>query len=64
MQRYEDPNDEGNSEKYLSGKKCYYCNEPAGTAWSPYFCYSCNVERMQRIDKSFERLSKDFKINE
>lgn len=50
MKAYEDPNHEGNSSKYHTGKKCINgCGRPAGTAWSPYWCFECNVERMRRI---------------
>jgi len=56
--RYDDPNSEGNSAKYHTGKKCIEpgCNEPAGTAWSPYWCFKHNVERIRRIDAGLEAL--------
>jgi len=53
---YNDPNDPGNGEKYHTGKQCIEldCNNPAGTAWSPYWCFKHNVERINRINKSFD----------
>ena len=57
MEAYEDPKNEGNSSKYHTGKVCIECQErPAGTAWSPYWCYECNVERMKRITKQMEEI--------
>lgn len=49
---YRDPSDPGNSPKYHTGKKCIECGAPAGTAWSPLWCFVHNVKRMDRIDKS------------
>lgn len=50
---YNDLTCEGNSEKYHTGKHCIEpgCNEPAGTAWSPYWCVKHNIERIDRIDE-------------
>jgi hypothetical protein len=49
---YNDPECEGNSAKYHTGKVCVEpgCNEPAGTAWSPHWCMKHNIERIDRID--------------
>jgi len=51
---YNDPNHKGNSEKYHTGKKCIEdgCDKPAGTAWSPYWCFAHNVERIDGITKN------------
>jgi len=52
LRAFEDPNHEGNSDKYHTGKKCIEkgCCEPAGTWWSPHWCFKHNVERIHRID--------------
>ena len=48
---FEDPHNDGNSPRYHTGKKCIEgCGRPAGTAWSPFWCFECNVERIKRID--------------
>jgi hypothetical protein len=49
---FEDPNHEGNSAKYRSGRSCHTkgCKEPAGTWWSPHWCFAHNVERIHRIE--------------
>lgn len=48
---YADPTDEGNSTKYHTGALCVEpgCDKPAGTAWSPHWCFECNVKRMDSI---------------
>lgn len=53
---FEDPANEGNSEKYLSGLMCIEsgCDEKAGTAWSPYWCFNCNVKRIKRISRQLD----------
>jgi hypothetical protein len=50
---FEDPNHPGNGPKYHTGKQCYVhgCTNPAGTAWSPYWCFEHNVERIRCVDK-------------
>lgn len=60
MLAYEDPNHEGNSAKYLTGKRCIECGKPAGTKWGKFWCFDCNVKRIKRIDKQFSDLSKDY----
>lgn len=57
MEPFEDPNNLGNSEKYHTGKECIEpgCDNPAGTAWSPYWCQSCNAKRINKI--SFQLVS-------
>lgn len=50
MLAYKDPNHEGNSAKYHTGARCIEgCGRPAGTWWSPLWCFECNVKRMNRI---------------
>lgn len=51
MDAYQDPNHQGNSSKYHTGKRCITkgCSNPAGTFWSPAWCFEHNVERMDRI---------------
>lgn len=58
MPGYNDPTDERNGPKYHTGKKCIEgeCNNPAGTAWSPHWCFECNVKRIDRINKQFDEL--------
>jgi len=53
---YEDPGHEGNSEKYHTGKECCEtgCARPAGTAWSPYWCFECNIQRINRITRTLK----------
>lgn len=60
MNAFEDPNHPGNGPEYHSGLPCCYkvgCSNPAGTAWSPYFCFSCNVERLRRFGSALESLA-------
>lgn len=55
---FEDPNNEGNSKKYHTGQRCVEgCGRNAGTAWSPYWCFPCNVVRMNRIRNSLAAIS-------
>lgn len=56
---YNDPNHPGNSARCHTGKLCIEgCGRPAGTAWSPYWCFECNVRRIDRINTSLEGLTK------
>lgn len=50
----EDPSNPGNGFAHRTGKRCieFGCDNPAGTAWSPYWCQPCNAARMQRITDS------------
>lgn len=63
MRAFEDPDNEGNSSKYHTGKECIEpnCNNPAGTWWSPFWCFSCNVKRIRRIEKSLKDILDDLK---
>jgi hypothetical protein len=57
---YQDENDEGNSEQHQNDGVCVVCGKsPRGTVWSPYFCFECNVERMDRITKNLEDMAKE-----
>jgi len=53
---YNDKKCEGNSSKCRIGGKCIEinCNNPAGTAWSPYWCVDCNIKRMDKITKQLD----------
>lgn len=37
------------------------CPCPAGTAWSPYWCFEHNVERLDRINKALDKMLEQFK---
>lgn len=52
LKAFEDASHDGNSAKYHTGKPCIEkgCPEPAGTWWSPHWCFKHNVERINRID--------------
>ena len=52
---YKDPNHPGNASHYHTGKSCVepQCGEPAGTAWSPFWCHPCNVKRLDGINAFF-----------
>lgn len=58
MKPFEDPNNYGNSAEHHTGKECVEkdCTRPAGTAWSPYWCFECNVERINRISEQMDAL--------
>jgi len=53
---FEDPDHPGNGPKYLTGKFCIEqgCDRPAGTAWSPLWCFEHNVERIRRINAAID----------
>lgn len=59
MENFENPNYRGNSAEYHTGKRCIEsgCEKPAGTAWSPLWCFDHNVERMKRVSASLNRLA-------
>jgi hypothetical protein len=60
MENYKNPDYEGNSSKYHTGKECIEpdCHNPAGTWWSSLWCFECNAKRMDGISKSFEEIEK------
>jgi hypothetical protein len=53
-----DKDHKGNSDKHYTGKSCITpkCNNPAGTAWSPLWCFDCNVKRLKRINKNLAKM--------
>jgi hypothetical protein len=57
-ERYDDPSDPHNGPQHHTGKPCIErgCNNPAGTAWSPFWCQPCNAKRMDRISASLDRV--------
>ena len=59
---YDDPEDKGNSAAYHTGKACVVpgCTEPAGTGWSPHWCFRHNAERMRRIHRGFASMQASF----
>ena len=59
---FEDPEDYGNSTEFHTGKRCIEgCGRPAGTYWSRFWCFECNVKRMRRVGGEIEQLCLDFK---
>ena len=56
---YADRDDPLNGSDYQTGKPCIEpgCERPAGTAWSPYWCFEHNVERLDRITASLETIA-------
>ena len=54
-----DPNHDGNSSKYHTGKPCSVkgCAEPAGTWWGPSWCQKHNHERLERIGATLEDMA-------
>lgn len=62
MKAFEDPDHRGNSPKYHTGKQCIElgCDGPAGTAWSPLWCFECNVKRLNRITGQVEQMLQGF----
>lgn len=57
MMAYEDPEHPGNGKKYRTGKSCIEeCGRPAGTWWSPLWCFECNIKRMRRVSASLESI--------
>jgi hypothetical protein len=65
MKSYQDPNDPRNGLAYHTGKLCIEgCGRPAGTLWGPFWCQSCNAERIERIDGQLKSLIVSFKEKE
>jgi hypothetical protein len=58
MSDYRNPNHPLNGPRYHTSKKCieYGCTDPAGTAWSPFWCWKHNAERIDRITNKLKRL--------
>jgi len=63
LKAFEDPQNPGNGKEYHTGKKCIEkgCDRPAGTWWSPCWCFECNVQRIKRIDKKLVELVEERK---
>lgn len=59
MKPYEDPSHPANGPEHHSSKVCVEkgCTNPAGTAWSPFWCQAHNAERMNRIDAGLKGAS-------
>lgn len=60
---FEDKNHKGNRlKKYRTGKKCITprCLNPAGTAWSPFWCFECNVKRINGITEKLKEIEQSF----
>ena len=58
MSGYDDPKHEGNGSAYHTGKLCVEgCGRPAGTAWGKFWCFECNVERINRINNQLKKLT-------
>jgi len=58
IEPWEDPTSDGNSKRHRTGKKCIECDNPAGTAWSRWWCFECNVKRMRRINASLDSIAR------
>lgn len=65
IQPYADPKHEGNSERYHTGKRCIEadCKNPAGTMWSPHWCFRHNRERMARLGRSLKDAAERAEFN-
>lgn len=66
MIAYEDPSHPGNSPMYQTGMTCVVkgCDKPAGTWWSPYWCFEHNVERIRRISANLDDIIAKAKVRE
>jgi hypothetical protein len=60
---YNDPDCEGNQPTHHTGEPCIEkgCDNPASTAWGPYWCFTHNVERIDRINHQLGDLAKGWK---
>jgi hypothetical protein len=59
LKAYENPDHPGNGPEHHTGKPCIEkgCTNPAGTAWSPHWCFPCNVARIKRVSGQMEKLA-------
>ena len=50
----------GNAPIHHTGRKCRVdgCDKPAGTAWSEYWCWECNSERLDRVSRQLKELAR------
>ena len=55
---YNDRTCEGNGAAHHTGKECIErgCHNPAGTAWSPYWCVECNIARIDGINAGWDEV--------
>ena len=58
LEPYEDPKDGGNAERWHTGRECALegCSRPAGTAWSPFWCFEHSRDRVERIRRELGEL--------
>lgn len=58
MKPYQDKNNPGNGPEYHTGKPCIEedCENPAGTWWSPLWCFECNVKRFDRLTVQLQQV--------
>ena len=56
MKPHQDPTDTRNGPKHQTGKPCIEpgCDQPAGTAWSPFWCQPCNAKRIDSISATLD----------
>jgi len=66
MMQYENPDSPFNSSLYHTGKVCVErdCDKPAGTWWSPFWCWEHNAKRMSKITEGFKEVSLSLKNRE
>lgn len=46
--------------RYTNHKRCLGCGRPGGGPWGAW-CHPCNVERIERIDASFEAIQQSLR---
>lgn len=63
---YQDPKHPYNGSEYHTGKECIEpgCHNPAGTAWSPFWCFDCNVKRIDRISRQLDEIAERYEGEE
>jgi hypothetical protein len=61
LKPYANPNDKRNGPKYHTGLTCIEkgCKNPAGTYWGRYWCFECNVKRIEKLHNDFNSLVLD-----
>lgn len=66
MIAFEDPSHPGNGSEYHTGEPCHTkgCERPAGTWWSPHWCFEHNVERLHRITGQLDEIIAEQKREE
>ena len=60
-----DPDNPRNGPKYYSGQVCEVsgCTKPAGTRWSPFWCWRHNAERLDRISAGLREATDRLRTN-